>query len=55
MKRQCFPNTDAIIASENDDFPKDMAIFTKALRMDGPTNEPTDHPTEQPTDGHTFL
>ena len=32
---------------KNDDFPIDFAIFTKALRTDGPT--------DRSTDGHTLL
>ena len=36
--------------ARNDDFPIDFALFTKALR----TNGPTDGPTDQPTDGHTL-
>ena len=37
--------------AKNDDFPKDFAIFTKALPADGPTYGPTDGRT----DGHTLL
>ena len=42
--------TDAQDASENGDFLTDMAIFTKALRTDGPT----DRPTDQRTNGRTY-
>ena len=43
--------TDAIEASENDDFPTDFAIFTKTLRINGPTDQQTDGPT----DGYTLF
>ena len=35
-------DTDAIDASENDNFLTDFAIFSKALRTNGPTDGPTD-------------
>ena len=37
-----FSYTDAMDASENDDFPTDFAIFTKALGTNGPTDQWTD-------------
>ena len=33
-----FSYTDAMDASENDDFPTDFAIFTQALGTSGPTD-----------------
>ena len=41
---------DGIDTSENDDFPIDFAIFTKALRTNGPTDRRTDGPTDRRTD-----
>ena len=41
--------TDAMDASENDDFPTDFAIFTKSLR----TNRPTDQGTNGTMDKQT--
>ena len=38
------------IRAKNDDFPIDFAIFTKALRTDGPTAGPTDRQTDGRTD-----
>ena len=37
-----FSYIDAMDASENDDFPTDFAIFTKALGTNGPTDRWTD-------------
>ena len=34
---------------KNNDFPMDFAIFTKALRTDGPTDQRTDGQTDQQT------
>ena len=39
--------------AKNDDFPIDFAIFTKALRTDGRTDQRTNGPTDQRTDGRT--
>ena len=39
-----FSYTDAMDASENDDFPTDFAIFTKALGTNGPKDQWTDIP-----------
>ena len=54
---QCFSYTDAIDASENDDFRTDfaidLAIITKALPTDRRTNGPTDRRTNGPTDQRT--
>ena len=33
--------------AKNNDFPKDFAIFTKALRTDRRTDGPTDRPTKR--------
>ena len=35
--------------AKNEDFSIDFAIFTKALRTDGPTNAPIDRRTEKPS------
>ena len=35
--------------AKNNDFPIDFAIFTKALRTDGPTDGPTDRRTDIPS------
>jgi len=43
--------TDAIDASENDDFHTDFALSIKALR----TNRPTDRRTDRTSDGKTLL
>ena len=43
----------ATYMQKNDDFPIDLAIFTKALPTDRPTDQPTDQPTGQPTDQPT--
>ena len=40
-----FSYTDAMDASENDDFPTDFAIFTEALGINGPTDQWTDIPS----------
>ena len=42
--------TDAIDASKNDDFPRDLAILTESI-MDGPT----DQLTNGPMDRHSHL
>ena len=42
--------TDAKNASENNDFQTDLAIFTKALQMDRPTEQRTNRRTNQWTD-----
>ena len=44
-----------IDTQKNHDFPIDFAIFTKALRTNGPTDAPMDQWTNGPTDGHTLL
>ena len=44
---------DAIDVPRNNDFPTDFAIFTKALRTDGPTDRRTDQGTDQQTDRRT--
>ena len=41
--------TDAIRASENDDFPTDFAIFLKASRTYGPTNRLINQQTDIPS------
>ena len=43
--------------AKNYDFPKDLAIFTKALPTDGPTDGPTNGRTDKPcyTDAWTHL
>ena len=46
-------DTDAIDASENDDFATDFAIFTKALRTNRWTNRQTNGPTDRQTNGPT--
>ena len=38
------------VHAKNDDFPINFAVFTKALR----TNGPTDRRTDGPTDGRTY-
>ena len=39
--------------AKNNHFPIDFAIFTKALRTDGPTDRRTDRRTDQQTDRRT--
>ena len=36
--------------AQNNDFSIDIAIFTKALRTNGPTDGPTDRPADRRTD-----
>ena len=40
--------------AENNHFSIDFAIFTKALRMDGPTDRLTDRPTDRWTDKPSY-
>jgi len=47
MDGQLCSHTDAIVASENDDFPTDFAFLQKL-------NQPTDKPTDGPTNRRTY-